>query len=121
MKRAQQRKARTLHHFSYDRPLHELLWQGQQDDDADHGLFAGRTAARTYVEDYGNKQGLDYAVMLAPMGGNNGRARTASGRHQKWRPDARIENKVRPARGLWDRKGDEGGDVKTRSVAGCRA
>ena len=77
------------------------------------GYSQGGAAARTYVEDYGNKQGLDYAVMLAPMGGNNGRGEDGIwGGTKNGVQTLGIENKYDPARGLWDRKGDEGGDVK---------
>ena len=67
------------------------------------GYSQGGAAARTYVEDYGNKQGLDYAVMLAPMGGNNGRGEDGIwGGTKNGVQTLGIENKYDPARGLWD-------------------
>ena len=84
------------------------------------GYSQGGAAARTYVEDYGNKQGLDYAVMLAPMGGNNGRGEDGIwGGTKNGVQTLGIENKYDPARGLWDRKGDEGGDVGINRQAQC--
>ena len=77
------------------------------------GYSQGGAAARTYLEDYGDKQGLDYSVMLAPMGGNNGRGEDGIWAGSKNGVQTLgIENKYDPARGLWDRQGSEGGDVK---------
>ncbi len=77
------------------------------------GYSQGGAAARTYLEDYGDKQGLDYSVLLAPMGGNNGRGEDGIWSGSKNGVQTLgIANKYDPALGLWDRKGDEGGDVK---------
>ena len=77
------------------------------------GYSQGGAAARTYLEDYGDKQGLDYSVMLAPMGGNNGRGEDGIwGGMKNGVQTLGIENKYDPARGLWDRKGEEGADKK---------